>query len=337
MAPVAQSRLMKTAVPSVSGSPYSGDGSVRIRHREYIGDVSSSIAFANSQFSVNPGLAATFPWLSVIAANYESYLFTSLSFEYETQVSTATSGTLMLAIDFDAADAAPVSKVQLMSYHNAVRSPLWSECQYRGDVQDLHKFGMKRYVRTAALAANLDIKTYDVGTLNVATQGAIGATPAGELYVVYDITLNTPQLASVVPPVTLRTASMFNNATQTFAVTVPELVDVAAGVGFDPLAFGPQVLGVFTPPAGRYVIDYWGTGGAACVWDTKFLQNGAPLAGAASISHSTVGNADCTIALGFLVVIAAGDTFAVEATMVSSFAAAPTGDITNSILIVTSL
>lgn len=192
-APAAMMRVMRTGVPDVSGSPYQGDGRVRIRHREYIADVAGSVAFAATGYAINPGIATSFPWLSNLAVNFESYLFRSLSFEYETQKSTATSGAVMLAVDFDAADAAPATKTALMTYHNAVRSAVWGECCYRSDGADLRKFGVQRYIRSAALAADLDIKTYDVGNLFVATQGEADTTAIGELYVVYDVELITPQ------------------------------------------------------------------------------------------------------------------------------------------------
>lgn len=193
----AYSRKIVSSKPIMSGSPYQGDGMVRIRHREYIGEIPGSVAFANVQYNVNPGLSATFPWLSVVAANFESYLFRRLSFSFETEKSTSTSGSIMQAIDFDAADAAPTSKIQLMSYSHAVRSAVWDECRFSSDGPDLKKFGVQRYIRSGALASNLDIKTYDVGVHNVATQGCADTTNIGELYVEYDVELHTPQLGSV--------------------------------------------------------------------------------------------------------------------------------------------
>lgn len=193
-APVSQSSIMTIQAPSMSRVANMDDGSVRIRHREYIGDVAGSVLFASTAYAINPGVATSFPWLSTIALNYESYLFHGLAFEYETQKSTATSGTVLMAVDYDASDAAPVSKTQQMSYQNAVRAAVWSECCYRADVRDLHKFGSKRYLRSGNLAANQDIKTYDVGNLFISTQGCADATALGELYVVYDVELQTPQL-----------------------------------------------------------------------------------------------------------------------------------------------
>jgi len=62
------------------------------------------------------------------------------------------------------------------------------------DSQDLRKFGIQRYIRAGTLASNLDIKTYDVGTLYIGTTGG-PATPIfyGEVWVEYEVELSTPQ------------------------------------------------------------------------------------------------------------------------------------------------
>ncbi len=195
-APTATTKVMRTAVPSVAGSPFSGDGKIVVKHREYIGEIAGSVAFSATSYSINPGLSSTFPWLSTLAANYESYKFRDLKFEFETEKSTSTNGSLMMAVDFDAADSAPASKTTLMSYQNAVRSAPWCPCEYRSSGDDLRKFGVQRYLRSAALASNLDIKTYDVGNLIVATSGNADTTTLGELYVSYEVELHTPQLSA---------------------------------------------------------------------------------------------------------------------------------------------
>jgi hypothetical protein len=165
-----------------------------VRHSELVRDINGSVAFGITAFSVNPGLASTFPWLSTIAYNYESYKFNSLSFRYETQKSTATSGTVLLAADYEASDADPANKQELMSFHGAVRTAPWAPVTMVCDKRDLLKFGVQRYIRTGALASNLDVKTYDVADFLIATQGMADSSAVGELYVDYDVELITPQI-----------------------------------------------------------------------------------------------------------------------------------------------
>lgn len=190
-APVASGRVRQSNRPRISPTR---NGDIRVVHREYLADIVSSDVFASTTFSVNPGLPATFPWLAVIAQRYESYNFRRLKFCYETEAPTTAAGTILLALDYDAADAAPTDKTQAMAYRSSTRSPPWSDNVLVSLGEDLHKL-KTRYVRNGALATNLDVKTYDVGNLFVCRQGQANATTnIGELYVEYDVDLLTPQL-----------------------------------------------------------------------------------------------------------------------------------------------
>lgn len=192
-APTAQAKKTKTTEPKISNVP-SKDGAIRVRHREYLFDlVGTTTSFHNRVLPINPGLS--FPWLSQLASLYESYLFNKLEFEYCSSAATSFGGSIMLAIDFDAGDPAPLSKVDLMANVNAVRTAVWEGVAYQASNADLKKFGTQRFVRTGNLQANQDIKTYDVGNFNIATQGVSNAT-LGEVYVSYDVTLHTPQPSS---------------------------------------------------------------------------------------------------------------------------------------------
>lgn len=172
---------------------YSADGSTTVSHREYIADVQGSQNFDATAFVINPGDESTFPWLYAIARRYESYLFEELIFEYETQSGSTAVGTVILAIDYDAADAAPVSKVQALAYHNSVRAAPWQNCSHRSSSADLHK-RKTYYVQSGTNDPN-DAVDYDTGRLFVCRQGmADPDTLVGELYVKYKLKLMTPQL-----------------------------------------------------------------------------------------------------------------------------------------------
>ncbi len=189
-APQAVGLVRRSARPFVSRAM---NGDIRVSHREYIQDIAGSVAFSNNQLPVNPGLPSTFPWLSKLASQYESYSFESLSFEFETTSPTTATGTVLMAVDYDASDAAPANKTQLMSYRNCVRSPPWSNCCNSSLSEDLHKL-KSHYFRGGSLSANQDVKMYDVGNFNIATQGQANTNSIGELYVSYTVLLMTPQL-----------------------------------------------------------------------------------------------------------------------------------------------
>jgi hypothetical protein len=189
-APVSMGMVRRSGRPTINRL---AAGDIVVSHREFITDVAGSVAFSNTQFAVNPGLVNTFPWLSRIAAQYESYQFEKLDFVFETVAATSATGTVALAIDYDASDAAPTTKTQIMSYRNAVRSPAWSNCANCSVREDLSKL-KSNYVRSSGLSANQDVKLYDIGNLNIAVQGQAGTTAVGELYVEYIVRLITPQL-----------------------------------------------------------------------------------------------------------------------------------------------
>lgn len=233
-APVAMTNVNRTRKPRVQTLP---NGDCRITHREYVEDIAAGVGtpspFTVQGLPLNPGQKGTFQWLSRIAANYESYAFESLRFCYETEASTTLGGTLMLAIDYDAADPAPVSKQQAMAYRSSTRTAPWSGCKHTSMREDLAK-NKSNFVRIGAQPPNTDIKTYDIGNLWVISQGisTSGAT-LGELYVEYTVKLMTPvyeSIADLVPTgglITRGGASTAANPLGTMATVNPNAFGIA--------------------------------------------------------------------------------------------------------------
>jgi hypothetical protein len=193
--PVAFSRSVVTAKPKMDTFP---NGDVLIKHREFITDVVSGTGGGGATdykvlgLPINPGQAGTFPWLSRVAANYESYLFHKLKFVYATEAPSTLAGTAMLTVDYDATDAPPGDKVQFMSYRSSVRSAVWTNCVHVSLAEDLKK-SKTYYVRNGVQPPETDLKTMDVGNLFYATQGVgLEQFAVGELYVEYEVKLMTP-------------------------------------------------------------------------------------------------------------------------------------------------
>jgi len=171
------------------------NGDCLITHREYIQDIvapSTGASFNATQLAINPGQSTTFQWLSKIAANFESYKFKRLVFDYETEAPSSLGGTLVMAVDYDASDPVPTTKQVALATRGAVRSAPWSPCCHRSIKEDLEK--QKSYfVRPGLQPANTDIRLWDVGNLNVITQGiSSNSATCGELYVEYTVLLMTP-------------------------------------------------------------------------------------------------------------------------------------------------
>lgn len=168
--------------------------SCRVTHREFIGNVIGSTAFAiAASFAVNPGLLASFPWLSGIAQNWETYKFRYLRLCYYTRTGTGVPGSVILAHDPDASDAAPSTEAVMTTYESCAEDAPWKDICLVTKAMALHELGPRKFVRTGALAANQDIKLYDAGNLFVGTVDGT-AVAWGKLWVEYDIDLFTPQL-----------------------------------------------------------------------------------------------------------------------------------------------
>lgn len=187
-APVAIGNRVTKPKPTVSALK---DG-VRVTNTEYIAEVTGSVNFTVQNFVVQPGNGAAFPWLCNMAPLYESYTFERLTYHFKTEKSTSTNGTVLMAVDYDASDAAPINKQQVMTYSNAVRTQPWANTSLSCPVSDLQKI-KQRYVNFGVVPAGTDIKLYNVGNLFVCTQGCADTTVLGELYVEYTVVFRTPQ------------------------------------------------------------------------------------------------------------------------------------------------
>jgi hypothetical protein len=218
-APSANATYVSQTPPKITTS---SNGSSRICHREYVADInfpaseSFDIAVATP---INPANAELFPWLSAIAVRWETYRFRSLRFIYEPQCGTMRDGTVMMAVDFDVVDPAPLDKQQIMTYQGAVRTAPWFAGVYNCTPANLSKL-KEYYINSSATApSGTDPKTYFVGQIFVAVQSATSdAFQAGELYVEYDVELLTPQSDSVANTLSYMSNS-HNNGTDSYSAT----------------------------------------------------------------------------------------------------------------------
>jgi hypothetical protein len=172
------------------------DGSVRVVHRELlvsiIGTANFNILAANT-FPLNPGVQASFPWLSNLAMNFEFYRFNKLKYCYYTRTGSNIPGSVMLVPDYDAADAAPTNEQVASSYEDVQEDAPWKDIECNLSPRSLNATDKEKYVRTGALAPNQDIKTFDSGNFFCATIDGT-AVNWGKLWVEYDVSLFKPQM-----------------------------------------------------------------------------------------------------------------------------------------------
>lgn len=190
----AYSKLLSSGEPQFSRMSRAG---VIIRHRELVSSITGSTAFAvPTTLALNPGLAASFPWLSTQAAGWEQYRFKKLKFCYYTRTATSTPGSIMLVPDYDALDVAPVSEQVASAYRDVEEEVPWVEefcCNL--DPLAMHPDGNRKFVRTGTLPANADLRLSDVGNMFVCTTDGT-AVNWGKLWVEYEVEFSVPQLPS---------------------------------------------------------------------------------------------------------------------------------------------
>lgn len=191
------SLVLKGKVPAVFASD--GRGTM-IQHREYIGDVVGSTAFAVRAYPINAGMQDTFPWLSQIAANYEQYCVRGMIFEFKSTSANALNstntalGTVVMSTQYNSVNANFASKAQ-MENHEFSTSGKPSE-------SFMHPIECARgetpisclYTRVGTVPSGQDARLYDLGVMNIATVGMQAAAVIGELHVIYDIELLKPRL-----------------------------------------------------------------------------------------------------------------------------------------------
>lgn len=170
------------------------NGNICVKHREYLFDIPGNPEYTVTRIEGNPGLSGSFPWLCNLSVMFERYKFRKLHLVYETMKSTATNGTVLLGVDYDAQDDSPATKTAFMAFKSSVRSPTWTEVKLILNPADINQFVKERYVRSTAHPSGTDIKTYDFGNMYVGVQGQADSTTIGEIYVEYEVELLTPKL-----------------------------------------------------------------------------------------------------------------------------------------------
>lgn len=220
---------------------------------------SGGAAGTSLQFTANPGIAATFPWLSKNAPQYEKYVFTQLEYYVKHKVSEfATAGSVgkvIMAFDYDAADAPFTSSQQMMDCdpHND-RMPC-EDFAVRVDCAEAFDDGPK-YVRVGNLPGGASIHDYDCGIINIAGDGnSDGTTKLVELHVRYSGYWIKPVLdSSAAASINYRSSWFQSTAAQAVntGVATTQVVATATTNGLNIV----NTSGSMVPPAGNYQVDF---------------------------------------------------------------------------------
>lgn len=197
----AKNSILASPVPDVHSST---DNGIRYRHKEYLGDLTGSVAWENVRFPVNPGLAPTFPWLSGLAGGFQKYRIEGLVFCIKSTTSAAIAsstnlsmGTVLGAFQYNSYDSAPTSKVDFLTLSGSVTGKPSDDQIFPMECDRNKNLFPNLLVRTTGVSD--DLTKYDHAVFNLATVGFQAEYPLGELWVSYDIVLSAPKTETSLP------------------------------------------------------------------------------------------------------------------------------------------
>jgi hypothetical protein len=179
------------AVTRVERQSYGKLADYIVSHREYLQDLPGSVAFELTSFRLNPAELTTFPWLSRIATSFEKYKFTKLAFSVSSMAPATSTGSIVLAYEYDPSDAVPTSKRDMLQYDGATRTAPWKSVDVvyanKDEPDDL------LYV-DPVFSNNIAIRRQnDMGTFLVACEGQADTSKVAELWVDYSVRFVAPQ------------------------------------------------------------------------------------------------------------------------------------------------
>lgn len=176
-----------------------------ISNKEYLGDLSvhptTVGAFNATSYVINPGNITTFPWLNVLALQYDQYKPMGIVFEFRTTTTDSTTnsaiGSIIMATEYDVQDAAFGSKQDMLNSAYSNESKMSEDCVHGLECDPAELSRKIFFIRKSGTQLNtLDIRDYDMARFTIATQGGslTAGTIIGSLYVHYEFAFYKEQL-----------------------------------------------------------------------------------------------------------------------------------------------
>jgi len=236
---------------------------------EQVSQPLSSQAWASfASYSINPGQKAIFPVGSVECQQWQKYRFRRFCVIYEPLVNEYNTnndgaGEIIIGFDPDASDQAPTTFTQAINSKPIARGRPCDKIVLDVPVSLLHNNLDAHFVRHGSLPGGSDIKTYDVGLVNISVvgSGTTGTTTLGNIYFCYELDLMVQQIALNTAAPANNQVAWFQNTTAitlTTAAPLTSLLTLAnSTVSTNGLSAVMAAAGDITLPTGNYIIDYW--------------------------------------------------------------------------------
>lgn len=190
-------------------------GMVRVRHREYVTDVSVSnvTGRCDAKLRVQPGNAFLFPWLSGLGRKFQQYKLLGGVFEYVTLSGNAVSakvpalGQAIFVANYDVARILPTpldTREALNTYYSnsgVISADLMMALECETTEQPCQVYNVRN---TEAKSQPVDLRWYDFAEVRFEINGApvdstnpTGVWIAGQIWFTYDILLLKPVIDDV--------------------------------------------------------------------------------------------------------------------------------------------
>lgn len=178
---------------------------VVISNREFITNIVSgddyggSSGFATDVFAINPGMAETFPWLSSVAGNFETYTFKRLRFYFVSTsgdiASNTALGNVCQTVQYNSAATPFENMKRQMNYEGSVVTVISGSSGLYVKTSGGSVPNRRLWVRDTPIELGRDPRLFDMGLLQVSSEGApVFGVILGQLWVEYQICLYTPKL-----------------------------------------------------------------------------------------------------------------------------------------------
>ena len=180
-------------------------GDLIFEHNEYIHDLTSRSNDFHTleRFEINPGVFTSFPLLSQFAQHFEEYDFIQCIFEFKSLVTNGNStaaGSVMLCPNYNASNPNLPDKRSIENASGSVSGKVTGslfcgiEC-----ANDKTAYGGIKYVRTVDVDS-AGRRMYDLGFLQIATQGVPEGLAIGELWCRYKVRLSKMKVGGLKIP-----------------------------------------------------------------------------------------------------------------------------------------
>lgn len=243
------------------------DGAMRVTHCEMISVFPTVATTATIDdirvqegrlrgFYIQPGNSHSFPMLSGLVNNFDTYRFERLSFHVMPMVAADHSGSIFMAVDPDPTDPAPSTEMEMSGFAMSTAASIWQPNTLHTNSRAINPVGPRRFIR-GDFEPTGDPKLDDSGILWISHYAISAGIPIC-VFATYDVVLSDIQTirddfwnadsTEDNPAVNVGRTNPFGDG------PIPSTSPNVFGVEYVSTSVGQQ-RGIKFPRAGRYKVD----------------------------------------------------------------------------------